>query len=288
MTSPYRVNLQGFSTFERSALASYFRLAANRTPSYVQADSAADARFLIVDADHPDAVRTVLALGRVADSVFIGAQPPEGATAWMMRPIDPLHVLRELDAMVGAMAPPQLPSREAATAAGGAGGPVPARRAADQPGFVAVSAPAVPAAAPDTPRPSALVVDDSEIAQRFLESKLERWGLAVERATTSARAIELLSQRAFEFVFLDVELGVASELDGLALCHHIKRQHRRPGATAPVVAMVSAHHGEVDRVRGTLAGADAYLGKPLDDKALAKLLKSNGITPPPVEQADPY
>jgi CheY-like chemotaxis protein len=285
MSLPYRVNLQGFSTFERSALASYFRLAASRTPSYEQADSAADARFLIVDADHPDAVRTVVALGRVADSVFIGAQPPEGASAWMMRPIDPLHVLRELDAMVGATAPPQLPSREPAP--GPHGGPVPARRAADQPGFVAVSMPAVPAA-PATPRPSALVVDDSEIAQRFLASKLERWGLAVERATTSARAIELMSQRSYDFVFLDVELGVGSELDGLALCLHIKRLHRRPGVDMPVIALVSAHHAEIDRVRGTLAGADAYLGKPLDDAALARLMKAHGVKAPPVETDDLY
>ena len=50
-------------------------------------------------------------------------------------------------------------------------------------------------------------------------------------------------------------------MDGLALCRHIKRMPRK--ARPPVVAMVSAHATQTDRVRGSLAGCDAYLGKPL-------------------------
>jgi len=290
MSLPYRVALQGFSAFERSALGSYFRLAANRSPAYEQVESAADAHFLIVDADHAEAVRTVVADGRVDAAVFIGAQAPEGASAWMMRPIDPLHVLRELDAMVGNQAAARSPL---GASAGGSGtvrtvirqpkpGPIPARRAGDgdSSGFVAVPEMPVP------PKPAqrsnqALLVDDSEIALRFLESRLQRFGLQTECATTSGKAIELLSQQAYDFVFLDVELGVGSDLDGLALCQHIKRSHHHVGGhREPVVAMVSAHHSELDRVRGTLAGADAYLGKPLDEAVLARWLQQHGLTPP--------
>ena len=49
----------------------------------------------------------------------------------------------------------------------------------------------------------------------------------------------------------------------------------------PVVVMVSAHHSELDRVRGTLAGADAYFGKPADATALEHLLLRYGVKPPP-------
>ena len=41
MPDRYRVALQGFSDFERSALASFFRLAGQRAPAYVQADTLA-------------------------------------------------------------------------------------------------------------------------------------------------------------------------------------------------------------------------------------------------------
>ncbi|MFY9510071.1 MAG: hypothetical protein WAQ05_03760, partial [Rubrivivax sp.] len=100
MSLPYRVSLLGFTAFERSALASYFRLAANRNPAYEQVDTAGEAHFIVVDADDADAVRAVLSAGRGADTVFVGALAPQGAPAWVMRPIDPLHVMRELDAMV--------------------------------------------------------------------------------------------------------------------------------------------------------------------------------------------
>ena len=79
MSLPYRVTLQGFSAFERSALASYFRLAANRSPAYEQVDTASEAHFIVVDADDADAVRGVLAGGRAADTVFVGALAPQGA-----------------------------------------------------------------------------------------------------------------------------------------------------------------------------------------------------------------
>jgi CheY-like chemotaxis protein len=266
MPRPYRVALQGFSAFERSALGSYFRLAINRAPAYEQVASAADAHFLVIDADQGDAVRAVQALGRVDDAVFVGAQAPDGASAWMMRPIDPLHVLRELDAMVAARAEP---AAAGARPLPGAAGHWPARRSGDFAGAEPVPAAAVPA----LPR-HALLVDDSEIALRFLETRLQRHGLTTARATTSAKAIELLAKQDWSFVFLDVELGTGSDLDGLALCQHIKR-HQRSGAgeRAPVIAMVSAHHSQLDRVRGTLAGADAYLDKPLDEAALERLLK---------------
>jgi CheY-like chemotaxis protein len=110
-------------------------------------------------------------------------------------------------------------------------------------------------------RCDALLVDDSEIALRFLEIKLGELGLRSRTATDSDKALEQLNQHEFKYIFLDVELGQSSRMDGLSLCRHIKRM-RRTGR-APVVAMVSAHATQTDRVRGSLAGCDAYLGKPL-------------------------
>jgi DNA-binding response OmpR family regulator len=127
-------------------------------------------------------------------------------------------------------------------------------------------------------------VDDSALALRFLASRLQPWGLAVECVSSSGKAVERLAQRDYDFVFIDVELGAESELDGLALCQHIKRHHPLAGS---LLVMVSAHHSELDRVRGTLAGCDAYLGKPLQAAELERLLLRQGLKPPPVPPAPP-
>jgi CheY-like chemotaxis protein len=291
MSRPYRVALLGFSTFERGALASYFRLAVRRTPSYELVGEPDEADFLVADADHDSSVGLVAALERGEETVFIGAAAPPGATAWMKRPIDPMHALRELDAMVlmQAAAKPPLPTPAAGHAAPGMRTVVqPVRRTREsfpliEPSRPAALAPAAPAAAPPPPapppQPAALLVDDSEIALHYLRGRLERFGLTVECTHTSDQAIERLARRGFELVFIDVELGTDSQLDGLALCQHIKRQHHPAIGGPSSVVMVSAHHSELDRVRGTLAGCDAYLGKPLDEPELARVLQRHGLKP---------
>lgn len=244
----FTVAFLGFSDFERSALASYFRLALERTPHYEQAIDFSDADFLVADAEHAPSVQLVLATEREARTVFIGGQAPPGCPAWMPRPIDALHVMRELDAM-----------------------------AAREPGWDPPPATAPPAALARPPvLPRVLLVDDSDIALRYLTSRLARWQLEVDTATGSSRALVLLSAHHYELVFLDLELGDDSPLDGLGLCQHIKRSVSSMDST---VAMVSAHHSELDRVRGTMAGCDAYLPKPLPEVELQRLLLRQGFKP---------
>ncbi len=276
MSTAYRVALLGFSDFERNALGSCFRLALQRRPGYETVEALSEADFIVVDADHVQALHSVVTGGRVGDAVFVGALPPRGGAAWTMRPIDPLHVLRELDAMAlqrGAVPSPAPPPGQRPDGATG-----PARRADDLAGRPPRAAPAWPQVPADA---TALIVDDSEVARHDVEQRLRRHGLRTQSARSSGEALALLARSAFEFVFLDVELGDDSELDGLALCRHLKRNHQPPGRLqAPVVVMVTAHHGEVDRVRGALAGCDAYLGKPLDDELLQRTLVQFGVPVP--------
>jgi CheY-like chemotaxis protein len=254
----FAVSLQGFSDFERSALTSCFRLANGRFPAYEPTGSMREARFIVADADHPGVVEQVLAAGRLADTMFIGSQAPDGALAWMMRPIDPVHVLRRLDASVALYEP-----RPADLPLPAAPPGQPTRRADDR-------QPALP--------PSVLMVDDSELALVRLERQLQALGLRAERASNSSQALERLSHHAFRFVFIDVELGLGSELDGLALCRHIQHHHRHAGNVVPAVFLLSSHDQAVDRVRGSLAGCDAYLGKPLADEVLRRTLNAHGAT----------
>lgn len=294
MSSPHSVCLLGFSDFERRALALQFRLAAGRTPSYALVAGIDEARFLVVDGDSKPAVQRALDAGRLAHCLFVGvAAAPKGALARLRRPIDALSLLRELDAALiqlqgpaalpPAPPPPQpavvpvRPAPRVVVAAAERPAPEP-QRAADGglldsqlselaerfPDRAAVAGQAAPAAAKAAARCDALLVDDSEIALKFLELKLGELGLRSRTVTDSDAALAQLAQHDFNYVFLDVELGPGSKLDGLALCRHIKRRWHRP----PVVAMVSAHATQTDRVRGSLAGCDAYLGKPLQPREL--------------------
>jgi CheY-like chemotaxis protein len=279
-----RVALLGFGDFERSALVSYLRLSSSRAPAYEEAESLADADFVIADADHTGTLDEVLGADRVADTVFIGSLAPDGALAWMMRPIDPLQVFRELDATVS--------MRESQAQAAAMPEPV-TRASAETPVEpVPPAAPIAPAAAPAAPAKrrsarraddvsaptEALLVDDSEIALRFLERQLQAMGLRTETAMDSHQALELLGRRKFDLVFLDVDLGPQSELDGLALCQQLKHERRVAGAgAAPMVLMVTAHASATDRVRGSFAGCDAYLAKPIDDDTLRRSLRALGV-----------
>ena len=127
----------------------------------------------------------------------------------------------------------------------------------------------------------ALLVDDSEIALHFLRRQLERYRLQIDFARHSDRALDLLTHHRYGFVFLDLDLGDESRVDGLTLCHQIRTRLLHPGGVAPMVVMVSAFHDPVYQVRGTLAGAEAHLGKPLDPLALDRLMQRKGLSAAP-------
>jgi CheY-like chemotaxis protein len=280
MSSPIPVALLGFGPAERLALATALRQTERRVPAYHPVLGLDDARFVVVDAAQPEALALLRTLGRGGDAVRVGGRPP-----------DPVWVLQQLDALLALQA-------EAAPAAPAVVLPAPALP-------TLLTAPDVLPAArlpthPPSPwhqahderrrrreqreaearaanaAPRVLLVDDSEIALQFLRRQLERYGLRLDLARHSDRALDLLGQQAYSMVFLDIDLGDDSRLDGLTLCHQICKRLPPLAGSAPVVVMVSAFHDPVHRVRGTLAGAAAWLGKPLDGLALDRLMQQQG------------
>lgn len=241
----YSVALEGFSAFERSAIAAFFRLAAQRAPAYVEAPELAAADFIVADGDAPAAIQRIGQLGRLADTVFVGAQAPGGAGSRIARPIAPTRLVRELDLLLEK----RLASLDEPV--GDGRGPAPAGHGK-----------------------LVLVVDDSRIAQRYLQMNLQALGYRVQIAGTAIDALRLLSSQPFSMVFLDAVLDpAASGADGFALCQHIRRRSSHPGGVAPGVVMVTSLTGSADRVRGSLAGCDAYLTKPLAMEAFRRTLR---------------
>jgi CheY-like chemotaxis protein len=133
----------------------------------------------------------------------------------------------------------------------------------------------------------ALLVDDSEVALAFLERHLHRHDIDSDWAMESTKALELLAQREYGIVFVDIDLGERSPLDGYALCQRIKRDALPEPARVPPVVLVSAANDAVARVRGTLVGADGHLGKPLNATELDRLLDHHGLAGPGARRRPP-
>ena len=264
----YTVALQGFSDFESAALASFFRLAAARTPSYVQVSELDAGDFVIANGDQPSAITVVQACGRELDAVFVGSHAPPGAMAWLPRPIDPMHILRELDTLVEQ----RLNGRA---------------EAADLPHAPVIDLllqdlgmPARPhAEAPPLPPKfggrgcDVLVVEDSAIARKFMQLRLQRLGYRVHLAHTGEEALEMVAAMPFTIVFLDIGLGGTGTLDGLEVCQQLRQRPASLDDTEPAIVIVTGSSDAADRVRGSLAGCDAYLTKPLGEAELLQSLR---------------
>lgn len=285
----FTVAIEGFSSFEREALASFFRLAAQRSPAFHQVDEVGMADFLIADGDHSASVAAVRRGQRLDDTVFIGAKAPAGAAAWLPRPIDPMHVLRELEGLVEMrLTAPEPPSEmmdldpmEIDTLRGGLDDLPRAPRSAPEPEPEAPPAKAVlRPPAPPAPAPrggggrEVLVVEDSAIARQFLKRRLTSLGYRVHECASGEAAMDMLSRRTFGMAFLDITLGPPGSIDGLQLCQRLKQRGAQSAGLRTVVVMVTGLDGATDRVRGSLAGCDAYLTKPLHEaEFIATLLQ---------------
>ena len=254
----YTVAVDGFSEFERSTLSSFFRLAARRSPSYVEVPDADRCDFVIADADHATAPRNAASSGRTGITVFVGKQAPEGAMAWLARPIDPMHIMRELDALVEQRHTVPDALDEPADATG-------VDLLLDDMPFAADDTASLDLGRAAPTGSDVLVVEDSAIARRFLQVRLQRLGYAVYLASDAEEAVAWLQSRAFALVFLDVALGPAGGLDGLNLCQMLKHDPAFTVTRDAKVVIVSGLSGAMDRVRGSLAGCDAYLTKPVGD-----------------------
>jgi two-component system cell cycle response regulator len=114
-----------------------------------------------------------------------------------------------------------------------------------------------------------LIIDDSATVRKQLELALGEQGLYVLSADTGELGLHLLSMHDFDLIFLDVVLPGA---DGYQICKTIKKNKLKHGV--PVV-MLTSKSSPFDRVKGSLAGCDTYLTKPVELKRLIEVLRKH-------------
>jgi putative two-component system response regulator len=116
----------------------------------------------------------------------------------------------------------------------------------------------------------ALIVDDDELSLELLQDMLLQLGYQVERAHNGKEALALLRQQPAHLVITDWEMP---EMNGVELCRAIRQEHFEGYV---YIIMLTSHDGGQQKIEGLHAGADAFLGKPLNPTELLVSLETAG------------
>jgi CheY-like chemotaxis protein len=240
--------VKGLKPIERQLLEGLVKVSQRRTPrlEILSSTQATDADVIVVDARDPAAVAWAKRHPWIESRAVIwidGTEAPAGHTL-LRRPVQwpilPMVLARALESAPG----------------------------------TAAAAPAAPSVSPVRSQPShpkrapqILVVDDSLAVRAHMRSLLEPRGFIVTDADSVEVALQTVTQRAFDCVLMDV---LMPEVDGYEGCRQMKSRLR--GANAVPIVMLTSKGSPFDRIRGKMAGCDAYLTKPVDPEHLNEVL----------------
>lgn len=126
-----------------------------------------------------------------------------------------------------------------------------------------------PADQPDrtAQRLSILVADDTPTNGLFARKMLEKLGHSVDTVLNGVEAIEAVTARRYDIVFMDISMP---EMDGLEATAAIRKLDR-PVCDTPIVAL-TAYAMKGDRDRFIQAGMDDYLSKPIVRTQMLRIL----------------
>ena len=290
--------LVGFQAHEKQILSVFFGLTVRRAEVYTVVNSTAEAKVLLVDADSATGMQW---LGEASSSrrtmLVVGGAGTAPHLPTVHRPYALLTLVERLDLLVLASAGRQPPVLEAAPPPVNSQltarhcvkpvEPAPAARPSDSVRQGTGVAPVVTKLSRSRPASSflgfdeaaavpqkadayddILVVDDSDIALKFMQKLLTRFGFRAELAKSGEDALARIHKKNYRFVFIDVMMD---GMDGYQTCRAIK-QRKYIDSKPPVVVMLTSRGASMDKMRGSLAGCDAYLTKPLEENALLQTL----------------
>lgn len=245
------VSIIGLSTRDALVAKSVAALSSNRAHSYSIVDAEGGARpdIYVVDGDNPAAMSELEvreASSRTPVVVLASASSAFPSDYYVLnRPFIPSHLLALLDKVAAKNLATHRPRKM--------------QIGDEQSGAATPLAPAAgPAASPlggGTFR--ALIVDDSPTIRKQIEVILSTLGVHSDSVDTGEAALDAVGNTSYDIIFLDV---VMPGMDGYSVCKTIKKH--KTFKTIPVV-MLTSRSSPFDKVRGSLAGCDTYLTKPV-------------------------
>jgi DNA-binding response OmpR family regulator len=120
---------------------------------------------------------------------------------------------------------------------------------------------------PKDPRPHLIVVEDEQFQRETLVDFLNENGYRAVGVESGAALRKLVEKDPPALVLLDLRLPGGE--DGFALARFLRERSRRVG-----IIMVTASGDAIDQVVGLETGADDYIGKPYEARALLARIKA--------------
>lgn len=247
----FAVAMFGIPEPERNILKNIFKLSLYRTYTYTLASADLASQILLVDAENPDALvewRSFKLSSSTEGSSFplLSVMVTKDHLAKefpyiLHRPFVATRVLSVLD---------QVANQLLIT-------PVQERVISEQPMVEKTSDLLF----------TALLVDDSSTIRKQVELELKLLGIQTDAAESGEQAFELLSQKNYDIIFLDV---VLPGVDGYQICKTIRKN--KAMKKTPVI-MLTSKSSPFDRIKGALAGCDTYMTKPVKQNSFQKAVK---------------
>ncbi len=242
-------------------LASTFRLTGRRAFFYAEATEAGQRPDIyLANGDSPEALKELAARAPnpYVPAVLIGRTPIDIGWPRVEKPIHWMRLFEQMDAVMQAA----LLERTRRQSDGPQWDGRTFRRASDQ------DAPREEVFVEASPNESVLVVDDSATVRAFMKAKLAPFRFDVDFAADGESAIDMAQAKPYTCIFLDIMMP---GIDGYQVCKRLKAS----AATRNMaVVMLTSKSGTFDKFRGSWAGCDAYLGKPVsEDELLATIAK---------------
>jgi PAS domain S-box-containing protein len=113
-----------------------------------------------------------------------------------------------------------------------------------------------------------LVAEDNAMSRKLAATLLKKAGFLVDAVENGKLAIQALRQKAYDLVFMDVQMP---EMDGFKATKAIRQMEGQTRHT-PIIAM-TAHAMKGDRERCLEAGMDDYISKPIDPSMVFKVIE---------------
>lgn len=118
------------------------------------------------------------------------------------------------------------------------------------------------------PDANILVVDDTVMNLEVIAGLLKRTLISIDTATSGAKALELVSGKCYDMIFLDHRMP---EMDGIECLHRMKEMPDNKSSSAPVIAL-TANAVSGAREEYIASGFTDYLTKPIDSGKLEAML----------------
>jgi len=118
-----------------------------------------------------------------------------------------------------------------------------------------------------------LLVEDDLINQQILRSVLEKLGHTVTIAHNGRQALQTLLAQEYDCVLMDIQMP---EMDGFEATRRIRSQQEYSRISKIPIIALTAFAMTGDKEQCLQAGMNHYLSKPVDIKALEKILRQHG------------